>query len=274
MVTTDTIDELTATAKRIRRNIITMLAEAGGGHPGGSLSAVEILCALYFDVLQHDPKRPDWPDRDRFILSKGHAVPVLYATLAEAGYLPVEELMTLRKLGSRLQGHSKINTVPGIEMSAGSLGQGLSYGIGQLLAGRLDGRDFRVYCLLGDGECQEGQTWESFMCAPFHQLDRLVAIIDRNGVQNDWFVNETMEIDPLDAKLAAFGWHVVSVDGHDLRQLLDALEEAKGVTGRPTAIIAKTVKGKGVSFMENDPSWHGKAPSAEQMEQALAEIGE
>ena len=274
MVTTDTIDELTATAKRIRRSIITMLTEAGGGHPGGSLSAVEILCALYFDVLQHDPKRPDWPDRDRFILSKGHAVPVLYATLAEAGYLPVEELMTLRKLGSRLQGHSKINTVPGIEMSAGSLGQGLSYSIGQLLAGRLDGRDFRVYCLLGDGECQEGQTWESFMCAPFHQLDRLVAIIDRNGVQNDWFVNETMEIDPLDAKLEAFGWHVISVDGHDLRQLLDALEEAKGVTGRPTAIIAKTVKGKGVSFMENDPSWHGKAPSAEQMEQALAEIGE
>ncbi len=274
MVTTDTIDELTATAKRIRRSIITMLTEAGGGHPGGSLSAVEILCALYFDVLQHDPKRPDWPDRDRFILSKGHAVPVLYATLAEAGYLPVEELMTLRKLGSRLQGHSKINTVPGIEMSAGSLGQGLSYGIGQLLAGRLDGRDFRVYCLLGDGECQEGQTWESFMCAPFHQLDRLVAIIDRNGVQNDWFVNETMEIDPLDAKLAAFGWHVISVDGHDLRQLLDALEEAKGVTGRPTAIIAKTVKGKGVSFMENNPAWHGKAPSAEQMEQALAEIGE
>ena len=274
MVTTDTIDELTATAKRIRRSIITMLTEAGGGHPGGSLSAVEILCALYFDVLQHDPKRPDWPDRDRFILSKGHAVPVLYATLAEAGYLPVEELMTLRKLGSRLQGHSKINTVPGIEMSAGSLGQGLSYSIGQLLAGRLDGRDFRVYCLLGDGECQEGQTWESFMCAPFHQLDRLVAIIDRNGVQNDWFVNETMEIDPLDAKLEAFGWHVISVDGHDLRQLLDALEEAKGVTGRPTAIIAKTVKGKGVSFMENNPAWHGKAPSAEQMEQALAEIGE
>ncbi len=274
MVTTDTIDELTATAKRIRRSIITMLAEAGGGHPGGSLSAVEILCALYFGVLQHDPKRPDWPDRDRFILSKGHAVPVLYATLAEAGYLPVEELMTLRKLGSRLQGHSKINTVPGIEMSAGSLGQGLSYGIGQLLAGRLDGRDYRVYCLLGDGECQEGQTWESFMCAPFYQLDRLVAIIDRNGVQNDWFVNETMEIDPLDAKLAAFGWHVVSVDGHDLRQILDALEEAKGVTGRPTAIVAKTVKGKGVSFMENNPAWHGKAPSAEQMEQAMAEIGE
>ena len=274
MVTTDTIDELTATAKRIRRSIITMLTEAGGGHPGGSLSAVEILCALYFDVLQHDPKRPDWPDRDRFILSKGHAVPVLYATLAEAGYLPVEELMTLRKLGSRLQGHSKINTVPGIEMSAGSLGQGLSYSIGQLLAGRLDGRDFRVYCLLGDGECQEGQTWESFMCAPFHQLDRLVAIIDRNGVQNDWFVNETMEIDPLDAKLAAFGWHVISVDGHDLRQLLDALEEAKGVTGRPTAIIAKTVKGKGVSFMENNPAWHGKAPSAEQAKQALEEIGE
>ena len=274
MVAIETPEELTAKARRIRRHIIAMVTEAQSGHPGGSLSSVEILTALYFSVMRHDPEKPDWPERDRFVLSKGHCTPVLYGALAESGYFPVDEILTFRQLNSRLQGHPKIGTIPGIEMSGGSLGQGLSYSIGQCLAARLDGRDYRVYCLLGDGECQEGQTWESFMCAPFHQLDRLVAIIDRNGVQNDWFVNETMEIDPLDAKLAAFGWHVVSVDGHDLRQLLDALEEAKGVTGRPTAIIAKTVKGKGVSFMENDPSWHGKAPSAEQMEQALAEIGE
>jgi transketolase len=274
LVTTDTLEELTATARRIRRHIISMLAESGSGHSGGSLSAVEILCALYFRVLQHNPERPDWPDRDRFIMSKGHATPVLYSVLAEAGYFPVEELMTFRKLDSRLQGHPKIGTAPGIEMSAGSLGQGLSYSIGQCLAGRLDGKGYRVYCLLGDGECQEGQTWEALMCAPYYQLDNLVAIIDRNGIQNDWFVSETMEVDPLDAKLSAFGWHVCSVDGHDLGQLLDAFDEAKGVTGRPTAIVARTVKGKGVSFMENNPAWHGKAPSAEQAAQALKEIGE
>ena len=274
MVAIDTIQELEAKARRIRRHIIAMVTEAQSGHPGGSLSSVEILCALYFRVLRHDPKRPDWPDRDRFILSKGHCTPVYYGTLAEAGYFPVDELMTFRKLDSRLQGHSKINTAPGIEMSAGSLGQGLSYSIGQLLAGRLDGKDYRVYCLLGDGECQEGQTWEALMCAPYYHLDHLVAIIDRNGVQNDWFVAETMELEPLDAKLRAFGWHVIAVDGHDLQQLLDALEEAKGVTGKPSAIIARTVKGKGVSFMENNPDWHGKGPNPEEKAQALAEIGE
>ena len=251
-----------------------MLAEAASGHPGGSLSAVEILCALYFRVMRHDPRQPDWPDRDRFILSKGHATPVLYSVLAECGYFPVEELMTFRKLDSRLQGHSKAGTAPGIEMSGGSLGQGLSYSIGQCLAARLDGRDYRVYCLLGDGECQEGQTWEALMCAPYYKLDNLVAIIDRNGIQNDWFVSETMELEPLDEKLRAFGWHVTTVDGHDIGQLIDAFEEAKGVTGKPAAIIARTVKGKGVSFMENNPDWHGKAPSKEQAEAALAEIGE
>jgi transketolase len=271
---TDTLQELEATARRVRRDIITMLTEAGSGHPGGSLSAVEVLTSLYFSVLRHDPQRPDWPDRDRFILSKAHACPVLYATMAEAGYFPVDELMTFRKLDSRLQGHTKAGSPPGVEMSGGSLGQGLSYSIGQCLAGRLDGRDYRVYCLLGDGECQEGQTWEALMCAPFYQLDNLVAIVDRNGVQNDWFVAETMDLEPLDAKLAAFGWHVITVDGHDVRQLLDAFDEAKRVAGKPTAIIARTVKGKGVSFMENNPDWHGKAPSKEQMEQALAEIGE
>ena len=274
MVATDSIDQLTATARRVRRHIIEMVTEAQSGHPGGSLSAVEILCTLYFRVLRHDPERPDWPDRDRFILSKGHATPVLYAMLAEAGYFPVEELLSFRKLNSRLQGHSKIDTAPGVEMSAGSLGQGLSYSIGQCLAGRLDGKDYRVYCLLGDGECQEGQTWEALMCAPFYHLDNLVAIIDRNGIQNDWFVKETMDLEPLDAKLTAFGWHVIGADGHDFSSLSSAFDEAKTVRGKPAAIIARTVKGKGVSFMENNPDWHGKAPTKEQAQQALAEIGE
>ena len=252
-----------------------MTSEAQSGHTGGSLSAVEILCALFFGgVLRYDAQRPDWPERDRFVLSKGHATPVYYATLAEAGYFPIDELRTFRKLNSRLQGHSKIDTAPGIEMSAGSLGQGLSYSIGQLFAGRLDGLDYRVYCLLGDGECQEGQVWEALMCAGYYHLDRLVAIIDRNGIQNDWFVKDTMELEPLDAKLEAFGWHVTTVDGHDFGQLIDALEETKGVSGQPSAIIAKTVKGKGVSFMENNPDWHGKGPDKEQLAQALAEIGE
>jgi len=273
-VTIDSIDELTSAARRTRRLIIGMLAGLGSGHPGGSLSGVEILIALYYRVLRHRPQEPDWPDRDRFVLSKGHATPLLYSVLACCGYFPVEELMTFRKLNSRLQGHPKVGTAPGIEMSAGSLGQGLSYSIGQCLAGRLDGKDYRVYCLLGDGECQEGQTWEALMSAPNYQLDNLVAIIDRNGIQNDWFVSETMELEPLDEKLRAFGWHVVSVDGHDLRQLLDAFDEAKIIQDRPTAIVARTVKGKGVSFMENNPEWHGKAPSKEQAEQALAEIGE
>jgi transketolase len=224
--------------------------------------------------MQHDSKRPDWPDRDRFILSKGHCTPVYYGTLAEAGYLPVEELKTFRQLNSRLQGHSKIGTAPGVEMSAGSLGQGLSYSIGQCLAARLDGKNFRVYCLMGDGECQEGQSWEAFMCAPYHNIDNLVVIIDRNGVQNDWFVKDTMEVDPLDEKLRAFGWHAINCDGHDSQQLLDAFAEAKRTSGRPAAIIAQTVKGKGVSFMENDPDWHGKGPSKDQLAQALEEIGE
>ena len=274
MVATESIDQLTATARRVRRHIIEMVTEAGSGHPGGSLSAVEILCALYFRLLRHDPKRPDWPERDRFILSKGHATPVYYSVLAEAGYFPVEELLTFRKLDSRLQGHSKIGTAPGVEMSAGSLGQGLSYSIGQCLAGRLDGKDYRVYCLLGDGECQEGQTWEALMCAPFYKLDNLVAVIDRNGVQNDWYVKETMELEPLDAKLRAFGWHVIVVDGHSFEQLIAAYEEAKTVKGKPTAIIARTVKGKGVSFMENNPDYHGMAPTKELAQQAYAEIGE
>jgi len=252
-----------------------MVTNAQSGHPGGSLSAVEILCSLYFSgMMRYDVKRPDWPDRDRFILSKGHASPVLYGVLAEAGYFPTDELMTYRKLNSRLQGHPKIHTAPGIEMSGGSLGQGLAFSIGQCFAARLDGKNYRVYCLLGDGECQEGETWESFMAAPYHHIDNLVAIVDRNGIQNDWFVKDTMEVGPLDEKLRAFGWHVLSADGHNFEDLLRALDEARTVKGKPTAIVAHTIKGKGVSFMENNPEWHGKAPSKEQAAQALAEIGE
>jgi transketolase len=270
---TDSLQEIEATARRIRRHIITMLAAAGSGHPGGSLSAVEILCALYFRILRHNPQDPAWRDRDRFILSKGHGVPALYAVLAECGYLPVEELTTLRKVDSRLQGHPLAGSPPGVEMSAGSLGQGLSYSIGQALAARLDGRDYRVYCLLGDGELDEGQVWEAAMAASHYSLDNLTAIVDRNRLQNDDFCENVMRTDPLPDKWQAFGWHVQEVDGHDLSQVIGALEKARDVRGRPAVIIAHTVKGKGVSFMENKPEWHGKAPTPEQAERALAELG-
>jgi transketolase len=285
LITASSVEDIEAVAKRTRRHIITMLAAAGSGHPGGSLSAVEILSALYFRILRHDPAAPLWPDRDRFILSKGHAVPVLYAVLAECGYFPEEELMTLRKLGSRLQGHAfayfppeteglcaPIQSPPGIEMCAGSLGQGLSYSIGQALAARLDGRDYRVYCLMGDGELDEGQVWEAAMAAAHYALDNLVAIIDRNRIQNDGFVDDIMRTDPLPAKWQSFGWHVIEVDGHNVSQLIDAFEAAKTVKGKPTVIIAHTIKGKGVSFMENTATWHGRAPTPEEAERALAEL--
>ena len=265
------IEELESIAKRLRRHIVTMTAEAGSGHPGGSLSAVEIVTSLYFRVLRHRPDDPSWPDRDRFILSKAHACPVLYAVLAEAGYFPVEELMTFRKLNSRLQGHAHIKT-PGVEMSGGSLGQGLSFGIGTALAARLDGRPTRTYVLLGDGECDEGQVWEAAMAAAHHKVNSIVAIVDRNGIQNDRWTHEVMEIEPLSDKWRAFGWHTLEIDGHDLAQVLDALDEA-GNTDQPVAIIAKTVKGKGVSFMENNPDFHGKAPTKDQLAEALTEIG-
>ena len=267
------ISELQRLAKVVRRDIVTMTAEAGSGHPGGSLSAVEILTALYFNLLRHDPAKPAWPDRDRFIESKGHACPVLYSVLARRGYFPVEELTTFRKINSRLQGHAHIET-PGVEMSAGSLGQGLSFGIGTALAGRLDGRDYRVYVLLGDGELEEGQVWEAAMAAPFYKLDNLTAIVDRNGIQNDRFTSQVMELEPLADRWRAFGWRVLEIDGHDFDQVLGALQEAQGVKDQPTVIIAHTVKGKGVSFMENNPDFHGKAPNKEQLEQALQELAD
>ena len=269
---TRSMEEMQEKTKTLRRHIITMTERAGSGHPGGSLSAVELVTALYFHVLRHDPQNPHWPDRDRFVLSKGHAAPVLYAALAESGYFPVAELLTLRQMGSRLQGHTHMITTPGVEMSAGALGQGLSFGIGNALAARLDGRDYRVYVLLGDGECNEGQVWEAAMAAAHHKLDNMVAIIDRNRLQIDGWCCDVMNTEPFPEKWRAFGWHTIEVDGHDLGQIIAALSEAKTIEGKPTAIIAHTTKGKGVSFMENKAEFHGTAPTSEQAEQALREL--
>jgi len=267
------VKEMETMARRLRRHIISMTGEAGSGHPGGSLSAVEIVTSLYFNVLRHNPENPQWPDRDRFILSKGHAAPLLYATLAESGYFSVEELPTLRKLGSCLQGHCDSNATVGVEMTAGSLGQGLSFAVGVALAGRLNSQDYRVYVLLGDGECDEGQVWEAAMAAAHHKLDNLMAIVDNNGLQIDGWNRDVMGLDPFGEKWQAFGWNVIELDGHDITRLLDAFDRAKSVKGKPTVVIAHTVKGKGVSFMENNVDFHGKAPNAEQVELALKELG-
>jgi transketolase len=267
------LSTLQETARRVRRHIVQMIGKAGSGHPGGSLSAVEVLVALYFQVMIHRPQEPCWPDRDRFILSKGHAAPALYTVLAEAGYFPTEELYTLRQLGSRLQGHADMTKTPGVEMSAGSVGMGLSFGIGTALAARLDGKDYRTYIMLGDGECDEGQIWEAAMAAAHFKIDNLTAIVDRNDIQLTAHTHQVMSLEPLADKWRAFGWHTMEIDGHDLSAVLSALEEARGVKGKPSVIISHTVKGKGVSFMEHDPGFHGKAPSPEQVEQALREIG-
>ena len=266
------VTEMEQVAKRLRRHIISMTGRAGSGHPGGSLSAVEIVAALYFKVLRHRPSDPCWPERDRFILSKGHAAPLLYAVLVKAGYFPVDELSTLRQLDSRLQGHTDCTVTPGVEMSAGALGQGLSFGIGVALAGRLNLQQYRVYVLLGDGECDEGQVWEAAMAAAHFKVDHLVAIIDNNGQQIDGWNRDVMNLEPFAKKWEAFGWHVVEVDGHDLTQLIQAFDKAGLVKKQPTVVIAHTVKGKGVSFMENNPDFHGKAPSAEEVEIALREL--
>ena len=266
------LPELAAMAKKLRRHIITMTATAGSGHPGGSLSAADIVTALYFKIMRYDPRNPRWEDRDRFILSKGHAAPVLYAALAESGYFPVEELNTLRKPGSRLQGHADRNLTPGVEMSSGSLGQGLSFATGTALATRLDRRDCRVYVLLSDGECEEGQTWEAALSAVQFKLDNLTAVVDRNRQQLDGWTRDIMDLEPLAEKWRAFGWHTIETDGHNFKQILAAFEKAKTVKGKPTVIIAHTIKGKGVSFMENNLDFHGKAPTAEEAERALKEL--
>ena len=260
-------------ATRIRRHILEMLAEAKSGHPGGSLSAVEIVTALYFGgILRHDPANPSWPDRDFFILSKGHGVPVQYAALAEAGYLPFDELASLRRIDSRLQGHPVLGTVPGIEASTGSLGQGLSIGLGVALAARLDRRPTRVFVMLGDGECQEGQVWEAVLSAGHHRPANLIAIVDFNKFQLDGATADILGLEPLAEKWQAMGWHVREIDGHDLNDVMAALRWSTEQDG-PACIVAHTVKGQGVSFMEGENAYHGVAPTEEELARALGELG-
>lgn len=259
-------------ANAIRRHIIAMLGEAGSGHPGGSLSCADIVAALYFWEMNVKPEDPHWPDRDRFVMSKGHAAPALYAALALRGFFPEEELKTLRKLGSRLQGHPDMKVTPGVDASTGSLGQGLSIANGMAIAGKLDGRSYRVYVILGDGEVEEGQIWEAAMTAYHRKLDNLVAFLDYNRLQIDGDVKDVKSLGDLPAKWRAFGWHVIEIDGHDMEAILRALDEARATKGRPTIIIAHTIKGKGVSFMENEAGWHGTAPNKDQVAQALSEL--
>ena len=266
------IPRLKAIARELRVDVIRMLAEAGSGHPGGSLSAADIVTVLFFHTMRHRPAEPDWPDRDRFVLSKGHCVPILYAALARAGYFPREELLTLRKLNSRLQGHPDRHRFPYVEAATGSLGQGLSLALGMALALRLDRRPSRVYCMISDGETESGQVWEAALAAPKFKADNLTAILDYNKVQLSGRVKDIMDLDPLPEKWRAFRWHVLEIDGHDFTAIGKALEEAEATTGRPTVIVAHTVKGKGVSFMEGKWEWHGKAPSREEAEQAVREL--
>ncbi|MBR3402244.1 MAG: transketolase [Parasporobacterium sp.] len=260
-------------ANEIRKGIVTAVHSAGAGHPGGSLSSADILTFLYFEEMNRiDPKDPHNPERDRFVLSKGHAAPVLYATLAEKGFFPKEDLLTLRKIDSYLQGHPDMNKVPGVDMSTGSLGQGFSTAVGMALAGKMDQKDYRVYALLGDGEIQEGQIWEASMFAGHRKLDNLVAILDYNGLQIDGKTSDVCDPNPVDKKFEAFNFHVIYADAHDFDSLRAAFEEARKTKGMPSAIIAKSTKGKGVSFMENNAGWHGKAPNDEEYKQAMAEL--
>ena len=268
------IRELESIAKKVRRHSIRMIYLAGSGHPGGSLSGTDVMVALYFHIMKHDPKRPDWPDRDRFVLSKGHAAPALYAVLAEAGYFPVEELDTLRKMGSRLQGHPCMTKTPGVEMSTGSLGHGLAAGNGMALAAKLDRKLHRVYVLLGDGEMDVGESWEAAMLASHYKLDNVTAYVDRNKLQLDGPTEKIMSLEPLADKWKAFGWHVIEINGHNMKEIIQATNEAKSVKGRPTVIICHTIKGKGVSFMEGAVQFHGKAPNDQEYEQAMKELGE
>jgi transketolase len=266
--------ELKSKANKIRKDIVRMITEAKSGHPGGSLSAVDVVTALYFKVMRHNPKDPRWKDRDRFILSKGHAAPLLYAVLAESEYFEVKELLTLRKLGSRLQGHPDMKRLPGVEISTGSLGHGLSVGNGMAIAGKLNKKGYRVYVLLGDGECQEGQVWEAAMTASHYKLDNVTAILDYNGLQIDGPVKDVMNINPISNKWRAFGWYVIEINGHDFKEIFYSFERVKKLKGKPGIIIAHTTKGKGVSFMENVVDFHGKAPTKEQTVQALKELEE
>jgi transketolase len=266
------VDKLRDIAIQVRRDILIMLNRAGSGHTGGSLSSVEILTALFFSKMRHRTHDPCWEERDRFVLSKGHAAPAFYAVLARCGYFPLDQLMTLRRLGSHLQGHPDCKFTPGVEVPTGSLGQGLSMANGMALALRLDGKSCRVYVLLGDGEVQEGQIWEAAMSAAHYKLDNLCTILDRNGLQIDGRVEEVMDIKPLSEKWRAFGWKVIEIDGHDYIQILNALDTAEEIKGQPTIVIAETVKGKGVSFFENKVEYHGVAPTDDELERALKEL--
>ncbi len=275
MLAKEKIKELEAVAKKLRQHIIRMTCAAASGHPGGSLSAADIVTVLYFHVLKKNPQHPGWAERDRFVMSKGHAAPVLYAALAEAGYFSTKYLNTLRQVGSSLQGHVDMLSLPGIEMSTGSLGQGLEAANGMALAGRLDGKDYHIYCLIGDGECHEGQIWEAAMTSSHHKLDKLIAIIDNNKYQIDGKIEDVKNIEPLADKWKAFGWNVLKCNGHDVKSIVEAIEKAKGNRGKPSIIIADTVKGKGVSFMEANPlDYHGKEPTSEEERQAICELSE
>ena len=264
--------KLMKTANEIRKGIVSSVHSAKAGHPGGSLSAADIFTYLYFEELRIDPKEPKKADRDRFVLSKGHTAPGLYSALAERGYFPKEDLLTLRHVGSYLQGHPDMKHIPGVDMSSGSLGQGISAAVGMAIAGKMDDADYRVYTLLGDGEIQEGQVWEASMLAASHKLDNLVVIVDNNNLQIDGTIEEVNSPYPIDKKFEAFNFHVIKIDGNDFDQIDAAFKEAKTVKGQPTAIIAKTVKGKGVSFMENQVGWHGKAPNDEEYMVAMEEL--
>ena len=265
--------ELSELARKIRVGIIEAVYHAGCGHPGGSLGITDVLTYLYFEEMNIDPKEPKAEGRDRFVLSKGHTAPALYSTLANRGFFPVEELTTLRQIDSRLQGHPDMKHIPGVDMSTGSLGQGISAACGMALAGKIKNADYRVYTVVGDGESEEGQVWEAAMFAAHYKLDNLVAVIDWNGLQIDGPVAEVMNPTPHDEKFRAFGWHVISIDGNNLDEIEAAFREARTVKGKPTAIIAKTVKGRGVSYMENAVEWHGAAPKEEQYKIALADLG-
>lgn len=266
------LKQLEETANLIRQDIIEMLVEAGSGHSAGPLGMADVFTAMYFHILKHNPKRPDWPDRDRLVLSNGHICPVLYATLAHAGYFPVTELKTLRKLHSRLQGHPHRTALPGVETTSGPLGSGLSQAIGMALAARLDNKKYKVYCLMSDGEQEEGNTWEAAMFAGKNKLHNLIAIMDRNNIQIDGFTEDVMPLEPLREKYESFNWHVLEINGHSFEAISSAVAEAHAIYEKPTLIIAHTIPGKGVSFMENDFLWHGKPPKPEEAKEALQEL--
>lgn len=271
MLNTDS-KELKKYAIKIRKHIIDEVFSAASGHPGGSLSCTDILTALYFSVMNVRPEQPRWEDRDRFVLSKGHCSPALYAVLAEKGFFPTEDLLTFRKIDSYLEGHPSMSYVSGVDMSTGSLGQGISAAVGMAMAAKLDNKDYRVYTILGDGELQEGQVWEASMAAAHYKLDNFTAFLDHNGLQIDGKITDVMSPEAVDKKFEAFGWKVIQVDGHDIEKIIAAVNEAKQVKGKPTVVIAETVKGKGVSFMENQAGWHGTAPNKAQRDQAIEEL--